>query len=92
VLIQQLQKPITESAEEEKINAKNRKKQKLNTFNQSNTFLYRESVVKGDIVFPKNVQNLHMSFAVMTHLAEGLCLNALLVLKVENSLICLVGT
>jgi hypothetical protein len=27
----------------------------------------------------------------MTHLAEGLCFNALLRLKVENSLICLVG-
>jgi chromosome condensin MukBEF MukE localization factor len=28
----------------------------------------------------------------MTHLAEGLCFNELLTLKVENSLICLVGT
>jgi hypothetical protein len=33
-----------------------------------------------------------MSFAPMMHLAEGLCLCALLVLKVENSLICRVGT
>jgi hypothetical protein len=33
-----------------------------------------------------------MSFAAMTHLAEGLCLNALLKLKVENSPIWLVGT
>jgi hypothetical protein len=33
-----------------------------------------------------------MSFAAMTHLAEGLCLDALLMLKVENSLVCLVGT
>jgi hypothetical protein len=33
-----------------------------------------------------------MSFAAMTHLAEGLCPNALLKLKVENSLTCLVGT
>jgi hypothetical protein len=32
-----------------------------------------------------------MSFAAMTHLAEGLRLNALLTLKAENSLICLVG-
>jgi hypothetical protein len=28
----------------------------------------------------------------LTHLAEGLCLNALLTLTVENSVICLVGT
>jgi hypothetical protein len=28
----------------------------------------------------------------MTRLAEGLCFNALLTLKVENPLICLVGT
>jgi hypothetical protein len=28
----------------------------------------------------------------MTHLAEGLCPNALLTLKVQNSLICLLGT
>jgi hypothetical protein len=28
----------------------------------------------------------------MVHLAEGVCLNALLTLKVENTLICLVGT
>jgi hypothetical protein len=33
-----------------------------------------------------------MSLAAMAHLAEGLCLSALLTLKVENSLICLVGT
>jgi hypothetical protein len=32
-----------------------------------------------------------MSFAAMTHPAEGQCLNALLTLKVENSLIFLVG-
>jgi hypothetical protein len=32
-----------------------------------------------------------MSFSAMTHIAEGLCLNALLTLKVENYLICLVG-
>jgi hypothetical protein len=37
-------------------------------------------------------KNLRMSFAAMTHLAEGLCLSALLTLKVENFLICLVGT
>jgi hypothetical protein len=39
----------------------------------------------------KMSKNLHMSFAAMMHLAEGLCLSALLTLKVENS-ICLLGT
>jgi hypothetical protein len=33
-----------------------------------------------------------MSFAALAHLAEGLCLRALLTLKVEKSLICLTGT
>jgi hypothetical protein len=37
-------------------------------------------------------KNLHVSFAAMLHLAEGLWLNALLMLNIENSLICLVGT
>jgi hypothetical protein len=37
-------------------------------------------------------KNQQISFAAMTHLAEGLCLNALLTLKVENYIICLVGT
>jgi hypothetical protein len=32
-----------------------------------------------------------MSFAALTHLAEGLCPSTLLPLKVENSLICLAG-
>jgi hypothetical protein len=40
----------------------------------------------------KHGQKYAMSFAAMTHLVEGLCLNALLTLKVENALICLVGT
>jgi hypothetical protein len=40
----------------------------------------------------KMSKNLHVSFAAMTHLAEGLCLNAVLTLKVENSLIFLVDT
>jgi hypothetical protein len=35
---------------------------------------------------------LQMTLAAMSHLAEGLCFNALLTLKVENSLICLAGT
>jgi hypothetical protein len=44
------------------------------------------------LFFAENVQKSAYSFAAMTHLAEGLCLNVLLRLKVENSLICLVGT
>jgi hypothetical protein len=40
----------------------------------------------------KMPKNLQISFATMTHLPGGLFLNALLMLKVENSLICLVGT
>jgi hypothetical protein len=32
-------------------------------------------------------KSLHMSFAALAHLAEGLCLRALLTLKVEKSLI-----
>jgi hypothetical protein len=40
---------------------------------------------------PKMSKNLHMSFAAITHLAEGLCLNELLTLKVENSIIYLVS-
>jgi hypothetical protein len=35
---------------------------------------------------------LQTSLAAMMYLAEGLCSNALLTLKVENSLICLVST
>jgi hypothetical protein len=35
---------------------------------------------------------LQTSLAAMAYLADGLCFNALLMLKVENSLICLVGT
>jgi hypothetical protein len=34
---------------------------------------------------PKMSKNLQISFAAMIHLAEGLFLNALLTLKVENS-------
>jgi hypothetical protein len=46
-----------------------------------------------EILFlPKISINPHTSFAAMAHLAEGVCINAILVLKVENSLICLVGT
>jgi hypothetical protein len=73
-------------------NMKIRTKQ-LNAHNHINTFQYREGVLKRDNVFlPKMSKNLQISFLAMTHLAEGLFLNALLTLKVENSLICLVGT
>jgi hypothetical protein len=34
---------------------------------------------------PKMSKNLQIPFAAMTHLAEGLFLNALLMLKVKNS-------
>jgi hypothetical protein len=37
-------------------------------------------------------KNLHTSFAAMAHLAEGIRLNAMLMLKVENFLIYLGGT
>jgi hypothetical protein len=40
----------------------------------------------------KTSRDLHMLFAAMTHLIEGLSLESLLTLKVEKSLICLVGT
>jgi hypothetical protein len=39
----------------------------------------------------KMSKNLQISFVAMTRLAEGLFLNALLTLKVENP-VCLVGT
>jgi hypothetical protein len=39
----------------------------------------------------KCLKKLHLSFAAMAHLAEGLCLNILLTLKVDNS-VCPVGT
>jgi hypothetical protein len=44
-------------------------------------------------VFAEKVQKFahRMSFGATTHLAKRPCLKALLMLKVENSLICLVG-
>jgi hypothetical protein len=51
--------------------------------------LCTEGVLKGDNVFAKNVQNLHITFAAMTGPAEGIYLNALLVQKVGNSLFAL---
>jgi hypothetical protein len=56
------------------------------------SYSFRESILKVDIVFVEMSKYLQTSLAAMTHLAEGLCFNALLTLKVENSLICLVGT
>jgi hypothetical protein len=44
------------------------------------------------MLLPKMSKNLQISFAAITRLAEGLSLNAMLTLKVENSLVCLVGT
>jgi hypothetical protein len=83
-----------ETANENKITTKCVKQRKdgnkteLRPYNHLSTFLYL-GVLKRDNVFAKN---LHISFAAMTYLAEGHSLNALLMLKAENSLICLVGT
>jgi hypothetical protein len=44
------------------------------------------------LILPKKRKYLRVSFAAMAHLTEGLSHSALLMLKVENSLICLVGT
>jgi hypothetical protein len=53
----------------------------------------QEIVLEGDITLLKKSKNLHTSLAAaVAHLAEGLCFNALLTLKAENSLIRLVGT
>jgi hypothetical protein len=41
---------------------------------------------------PEVSKNMQISFVAMAHLSEGLFLHALLTLKVENSLIFLVGT
>jgi hypothetical protein len=57
-----------------------------------NTFSYRKSVLRRDNVLLKLSENLHITYAAMMHPGEGLCLIALLTLKVENSLICLAGT
>jgi hypothetical protein len=59
---------------------------------KSRQFLVERKYPKVDIVFVENVQTFATSLAAMTHVAEGLCFNSLLTLKVENSLICLVGT
>lgn len=37
-------------------------------------------------------KNLHISFAAVTHLDQGVCLNALLMLKVDNSVTHLLDT
>jgi predicted nucleotidyltransferase len=56
------------------------------------SYSFRESIFKVDIALWNLSKYLQTSLAAMTNLAEGLCSNALLTLKVENSLICLVGT
>jgi hypothetical protein len=42
----------------------------------------------GGNVLLKMSKNLHIPFAAMTNLTEGLCFNALLTAEVENSIIC----
>jgi hypothetical protein len=81
VLVQQPQERLTE---EKKINTKNLKESKTN---QQKTKLmliislhilsYVICFLKGDIISQKIFQNLHISFAAMTCLAEGLCLKGL---------------
>jgi hypothetical protein len=44
------------------------------------------------VSLPNISKSLHMSFSALAHLTEGLCLSAVLTLKVEKSLICLVCT
>jgi hypothetical protein len=44
------------------------------------------------MLFYEKSKYLQTSLAAMTRLAEGLCFNTMLTMKVENSLICLVGT
>jgi hypothetical protein len=60
VLTQQLQEPITESAQEDQIQSTESNKEvetkQLNIYNHLYTFYYRESVLKGENVFAKNVQ------------------------------------
>jgi hypothetical protein len=52
-----------------------------------------EKVSEKETVFlPEMSKNLRMTCAAVTHPTEGLCLNALLTVKVGNFLICLVGT
>jgi hypothetical protein len=65
---------------------------KLNLCINLDIFSCRESVLEGDIPFIKRYKNLLMPFAAMVNLAEGLCFNALLTLKAENSFICPVGS
>jgi hypothetical protein len=53
---------------------------------------YAEKLSSKETLFLlKMSKSLHTSLAAMTHLSEGLLFNALITLKVENSLICLLG-
>jgi hypothetical protein len=66
---------------------------KLYTNKQSEIVSCIDKVYSKPTLFLLEVpKNLHTSFAAMAHLAEGICLNAMLMLKVENFLICLGGT
>jgi hypothetical protein len=54
---------------------------------ESRQFLVPIKCLNVDNVLWKMSKSLHMSFAAVMHLAEEVCLIALLALKVENSLI-----
>jgi hypothetical protein len=49
-------------------------------------------ILKGDVIFTENVQKFVDFFAAVAHPVEGLTVEALLKLKVEKSVICLVAT
>jgi hypothetical protein len=93
VLTQQQQEPVTESAQENSKCTRKRKRTEIYLnitkylqiiyIRNMNSFSCRESVLEEDI-FIENVKKF--SFVEITHLAEGLCFNALLTLKVENCL------
>jgi hypothetical protein len=57
-----------------------------------NTFLVEKVSSKETLPLLKMSRKLYTSYVSMTHLAGGLCLNTLLTLKVENYLICFLGT
>jgi hypothetical protein len=87
MLTQQLQEPVIESAQEDKIYTKyrnqykNKNKTKLNTCSQSKHLHIRRRCPQGRQCF---LPKICMSFAAMTHLDEGLCHSELLMLKVKN--------
>jgi hypothetical protein len=52
----------------------------------------RKCILKGHVTFTVNAQRSVQLFAAVTHLVERPSLETLLKLKLEKSLICLVGT